>query len=111
MSVYRLPLTAIKKYQSIKFNNNTKLTILSMGLGQDSTTILLKLIHDKDFRRKYAPNDLLVLFANTGNEHPYTYSYRDRVIIPLCKEHNIEFVSIESHMGYHGKNWESLTTN
>ena len=53
---------------------------------------------------------LLVLFANTGNEHPYTYSYRDRVIIPLCKEHNIEFVSIESHMGYHGKNWDSLTT-
>ena len=37
-----------------------------MGLGQDSTTILLKLINDKDFRKKYAPNDLLVLFA-AGN--------------------------------------------
>lgn len=110
MSSNEKPLTPIEKYKSIKFNNNPKLTILSMGLGQDSTTILLKIIHDKDFRKKYAPNDLLVLFANTGNEHPYTYSYRDRVIIPLCKEHNIEFVSIESHMGYHGKNWESLTT-
>lgn len=110
MSSNEKPLTPIEKYKSIKFNNNPKLTILSMGLGQDSTTILLKLIHDKDFRKKYAPNDLLVLFANTGNEHPYTYSYRDRVIIPLCKELNIEFVSIESHMGYHGKNWESLTT-
>lgn len=56
-----------KKYKSIHFNNNPKLTILSMRLGQNSTTILLKLIHDKDFRQKYAPNDLLVLFANTGN--------------------------------------------
>lgn len=110
MSTNEKPLTPIEKYQSMQFNNNPKLTILSMGLGQDSTTILLKLINDKDFRKKYAPNDLLVLFANTGNEHPYTYSYRDRVIIPLCKEHNIEFVSIENHMGYHGKNWESLTT-
>lgn len=110
MSVVLKSLTPIEKYKSINFSNNPKLTILSMGLGQDSTTILLKIIHDKDFRKKYAPNDLLVLFANTGNEHPYTYSYRDRVIIPLCKEHNIEFVSIENHMGYHGKNWGSLTT-
>ncbi len=110
MSKNLLPLTAIEKYKLSKSTTNTQLTILSMGLGQDSTTILLKLIYDKDFRQKYAPNDLLVLFANTGNEHPYTYSYRDRVIVPLCKEHNIEFVSIESNMGYHGKNWESLTT-
>ena len=110
MSIFVKPLSPIEKYKSINFSNNPKLTILSMGLGQDSTTILLKLIYDKDFRQKYAPNDLLVLFANTGNEHPYTYSYRDRVIVPLCKEHNIEFVSIESDMGYHGKNWESLTT-
>lgn len=110
MSIFVKPLTPIEKYKSIHFSNNPKLTILSMGLGQDSTAILLKLIHDKDFRLKYAPNDLLVLFANTGNEHPYTYSYRDRVIVPLCKENNIEFVSIESDMGYHGKNWESLTT-
>jgi len=87
----------------------TKLTILSMGLGQDSVTILLKLIHDKTFKNNYAPNDLLVLFADTGNEHPMTYKYQDDVVIPLCKKHNIEFVSITSDMGYHGNNWHSLT--
>ena len=89
--------------------DNNKLTILAMGLGQDSTTILLKLILDKDFRFKYAPNDLLVLFADTGNEHPYTYEYRDNVIVPLCQKYNIEFISINNDMGYHGNTWMSLT--
>lgn len=88
---------------------NSKLTVLSFGGGQDSTTILLKLIFDKEFRRKYAPNNLLVLFADTGNEHPFTYDYIERVIEPLCKLHNIEFVKITNDMGYHGKTWKTLT--
>ncbi len=87
----------------------SKLTVLSMGLGQDSTTILLKLIYDKSFRAKYAPHDLLVLFANTHNEHPETYKYRDEVIIPLCKKHNIDFISLNNDMGYHSNSWQGLT--
>lgn len=85
------------------------LSILSMGLGQDSVTILLKLIYDKSFRAKYATNELLVIFSNTHNEHPETYKYRDEVIVPLCKEHGIEFYSIDNDMGYHGSTWQSLT--
>lgn len=88
---------------------NSKLTVLSFGGGQDSTTILLKLIFDKEFRRMYAPNNLLVLFADTGNEHPFTYDYIKRVIEPLCIKHNIEFVKITNDMGYHGKTWKTLT--
>lgn len=94
------------------FNHTIKqavITVLSMGLGQDSVTILLKLIFDKAFRKKYAPGRLMVLFSNTGNEHPETYKYRNEVIIPLCKEFNIEFISIEPSMGFHGNNWSSLT--
>lgn len=86
-----------------------QLTVLSMGLGQDSATILFKLVHDEDFRKTYAPNDLLVLFADTGNEHPMTYEYQDEVIVPFCEKHNIEFVSITSDMGFHGNGWHSLT--
>lgn len=88
---------------------NSKLTVLSFGGGQDSTTILLKLIFDKDFRSSYAPNNLLVLFADTGNEHPFTYDYIERIIEPLCKEHRIEFVRITNDMGFHGKTWKTLT--
>lgn len=88
---------------------NSNLTVLCFGGGQDSTTILLKLIFDKYFREKYAPHKLLVLFADTGNEHPFTYDYIDRVIKPLCKKHNIEFVKITNDMGFHGKTWKTLT--
>lgn len=87
----------------------TKLTVLSMGLGQDSATILFKIVHDEHFRKKYVPGDLLVLFADTGNEHPMTYQYQDEVIIPFCQKHGIEFVSITNDMGFHGNNWGSLT--
>jgi len=94
------------------FDTPTKvpeLSILSMGLGQDSVTILLKLIYNAEFRAKYAPNELLVIFSNTHNEHPETYRYRDEVVVPLCKEHNIEFYSIDNDMGYHMDSWQGLT--
>lgn len=90
-------------------NTFSNLTVLSMGLGQDSTTILLKIIHDKEFKARFAPEKLLVLFSDTGNEHPFTYQYRDEVIIPLCKTHNIEYITISSDMGYHTKGWKGLT--
>lgn len=53
------------------------LTLLSFGAGQDSTAILLKLIHDADFRTKYAPQDLIVVFSDTGDEHDETYAHLD----------------------------------
>lgn len=84
------------------------LTILSFGGGQDSTTLLFKLALDKEFREKYAPNDLLVLMADTHNEHPETYRYLEDIIVPFCKEHNIEFLKIDNTMGYHGDTWQGL---
>lgn len=87
----------------------SELTVLSYGGGQDSTTILFKLVFDAEFRARYAPNKLLVLFSDTGNEHPFTYTYIKEIIIPFCKEHGIEFVTITSDMGYHSPVWKSLT--
>ncbi len=107
--------TKIDKIQTKQLNivdclsSVVQLTILSFGGGQDSSTILFKLIFDKEFRAKYAPNDLLVLMADTGNEHDFTYQYLHEVIIPLCKEHNIEFQFITNDMGYHSDSWMSLT--
>ncbi len=87
----------------------SQLTILSFGCGQDSMTILPKLALDTEFRKKYAPNDLLVLMADTHNEHPETYKYFDEVVLPFCKEHDIEILKIDNSMGYHGNTWKSLT--
>ncbi|MDD3476611.1 MAG: hypothetical protein PHI38_07055, partial [Sulfurimonas sp.] len=91
------------------FLDTKQLTVLSYGGGQDSTTILFKIIYDKEFRAKFAPNDLLVLMADTGNEHDFTYQYINDVIIPLCKEHKIDFEFITNDMGYHLEGWKSLT--
>ena len=91
--------------------NYSDLTVLSFGGGQDSTTILFKLVLDKKFRARYISKNgkLLVLFANTHNEHPETYKYIEDIIIPFCKKHEIEFVKIDNTMGFHGKTWQSLT--
>lgn len=85
------------------------LTVVSNGNGQDSAAIIHKLVYDKDFRKKYAPNELLILFADTHEEHPYTYDYSKRVITPLCKKHNINYVHITNDMGFHGQTWLSLS--
>lgn len=67
-----------------------KLTVLSFGGGQDSTAILYKLVYDKAFRAKYASGDLIVIMADTRNEHQETNTH---VIITrqFCRNHDIPF--------------------
>lgn len=105
MTVHRasiLPLLLSK-------GRKAKLSILSYGAGVDSHTILLNLIHDKDFRKVYVPNELIVVFSDTGCEHEFTYTFIKDVTIPLCKKHGIEFYAITPDMGYHSEAWQSLT--
>jgi hypothetical protein len=84
-----------------------KLTMLSFGGGQDSFAILYKLIHDLDFRNKYAPNDFFVAMSDTGNEHPHTYK-AVKEAEELCKKNNIDFKFITKEMGYHTPGWQDL---
>ena len=46
---------------SLDTSDAAKLTVLSMGLGQDSTALLYKYAYDAEFRKHYAPNDFLVI--------------------------------------------------
>lgn len=84
-----------------------ELTVLSFGGGQDSTSILYKLVFDPDFRIKYAPNKLLVIMAATGDEHPETDAHVVE-IQAFCKKHNIEFIHLTPDMGFHSKGWQNL---
>lgn len=107
----------------------TALTVLSFGGGQDSTTILLKLAFDLDFRKAYAPGRLLVVMSDTGNEHPATYSHV-LAMMKLAKENAIEFILLSGDLvktaanlgvtptealtlgvviGYHSSSWSTLT--
>jgi 3'-phosphoadenosine 5'-phosphosulfate sulfotransferase (PAPS reductase)/FAD synthetase len=87
--------------------SESTLTVLSDGAGQDSWTILLKLALDPAFRQEYAPDDLVVVHADTGNEHPDTYLHVER-IEAFCKLHGIEYHNLTADKGYHRGNWVSL---
>lgn len=86
------------------------ITILSFGAGQDSTAILYKLILDQAFRDQYLKGKLIVLMADTGNEHPATYQHVE-FVKSFCKLHRIEFYLISHDQGYHPKNWNTLQQN
>jgi len=70
------------------------LTMLSFGAGQDSTAILYKLVYDKEFRNKYAPKDLVVVMADTMNEHDETNRHRQKIEV-FCTQHNIDFFFLD----------------
>ena len=84
-----------------------ELSVLSYGIGQDSHCILMKLIYDKEFRQKYAPNRLLVVTAETNDEHPSTVQTLIEAKA-LCLKHGIELVHIVPEMGFHSEKWPGL---
>lgn len=83
------------------------MTVFSFGGGQDSFTILLKIIHDKEFKKRHIKGRLIVVGSDTGDEHPHTYEAIKKAN-SLCKENNIEFYWITPDMGFHPKTWRSL---
>lgn len=98
---------ALKKQTSPSVIEYRPLTILSFGGGQDSTALLHMYINDPAFRAKYAPGDFIVIMADTGDEHPYTYEHVKQIKI-LCLKHGIEFHHLTSNMGYHVDSWPDL---
>lgn len=106
-TVFR-PRLAIRSAAAIaRETRGPELSVLSYGLGQDSHAILLKLIYDREFRQKYAPNRLLVVTAETGDEHVQTYQTLEESKA-LCKKHRIEYVHITNDMGFHSQKWPDL---
>ena len=90
-----------------KAKQQPELTVLSFGGGQDSTAILDLLVFDKGFRRRYAPGRLLVVMADTGDEHPATVAHT-AYIKQFCEKHGVEFVLITPDMGFHSEKWTDL---
>jgi 3'-phosphoadenosine 5'-phosphosulfate sulfotransferase (PAPS reductase)/FAD synthetase len=100
----------INSHTAIACNQNTNqmdLTVLSYGMGQDSTALFLKYIYDRDFRRKYAPGDFVVAASDTGDEHPFTYEYQEYIRL-IAQEQDIPYTFITPDHGYHPPSWQSL---
>lgn len=83
------------------------LTVLSFGAGQDSTALLLHYVYEPSFRARYAPGRLLVIFSDTGDEHPSTYKHLEETK-RFCAEKGIEFAHLTPDLGFHSKSWQSL---
>lgn len=105
----RAELEALTTQSQLMAGKISDLTILSYGGGQDSKAILSKLVHDPVFRARYVTGRLIVIMADTGDEHPYTY--RDlREVKTICKKAGFEFHFIHKGLGFHTKTWPDLIT-
>jgi 3'-phosphoadenosine 5'-phosphosulfate sulfotransferase (PAPS reductase)/FAD synthetase len=84
------------------------LVVLSFGAGQDSTAILYRLIRDPKWRvYKLRGSRLVVVFSDTGNEHPETYEHLAS-IKRICHAYGVEFHHLTPDLGYHSEAWQSL---
>lgn len=84
--------------------NNTALTVLSFGAGQDSWALAVAYAQDPAFRERYCRGRLLILMSDTGSEHDDTYAFVDYAAA-FFREHGMEFHFIRPDMGYHTGAW------
>ncbi|MEV7304319.1 hypothetical protein [Streptomyces clavifer] len=70
-------------------------TVLSYGLGADSTAILLKFIDDPaGYGLKEDLSDLVVVHAVTGDEWPDSLEYVERHILARMRARSVRFVQV-----------------
>lgn len=94
----------------LKKFEGSHLVVLSYGVGQDSTAILLRLLHDKAFFDKYVGDaHFIVVTSDTGNEHPETYEYLE-MMSRLLKRRGIEYYFLTPEKGYHSEAWPDLVS-
>lgn len=61
-------------------------------------------LNQGDFRRKYAPNQFLVLQSDTDDEHDHTYAHMHETR-KLCDKHGVHYVIIDPTSGFHSGHW------
>ena len=68
-------------------------TILSYGMGVESTAILVRWLKDASVRP--CPLDkLVVITSHTGDEYADTYWDVETYILPLLREHRVRYVQV-----------------
>lgn len=77
------------------FGRSSGMTVLSYGLGADSTAVLIEFL-DRPERYELAPDpsDLIVVHAVTGDECPDTLDYVDRLVLPRLRRAGVRLVQI-----------------
>ncbi len=83
-------------------------TVLSLGLGQDSVAMLYAVHHHPTFRQQFCPGRLVVVSSDTGDEHEGTIETQHR-LVGWCQDHAIEYHHLTPDKGFHAPQWQSLT--
>ncbi|WP_241473993.1 hypothetical protein [Mycolicibacterium neoaurum] len=65
--------------------------VLSLGLGADSTAILLRWLHEPA-SRDFDLDKLVVVVAHTGDEYAETVRDTEEVVLPLLARHGVRLV-------------------
>lgn len=82
-----------------------RLCVLSYGVGQESSALLMMYRYSAEFRERYVPDGrLLVIFCDTQDEHEETYAYLAEAK-RFCAEGRIPFLHITGDQGYHTGHW------
>lgn len=68
--------------------------ILGLGMGVDSAAILLRWMHEPDTRPFTSWADLVVVTAQTGDEHPTTGRDVEQHLYPLLRQHGVRTIQV-----------------
>jgi 3'-phosphoadenosine 5'-phosphosulfate sulfotransferase (PAPS reductase)/FAD synthetase len=102
------PPAIVMNPQPARLEEVPEITVLSFGGGQDSTALLVLFLFDAIFRAKYAPGLLVVVFSDTGNEHPQTYTHLERMKALCAGRGDVVFLHLTPGDPYHLNSWPSL---
>lgn len=67
--------------------------VISLGLGVDSTAILLRWLREPEIR-DFSLDDLLAVTAHTGSEWPDTIALADTHLLPLLAAHHVRYAQV-----------------
>lgn len=80
------------------------ITVLSHGLGQDSTALNLLAAYSDSFRNRFITGDLIAVHGATENEHAETYAFLP-LMRAFCEKWAIPFFYLHGSLGYHTGDW------
>jgi hypothetical protein len=68
-------------------------TILSYGMGVESTAILVRWLEDASVR-PCRLDELIVITSHTGEEYADTYRDVETYVLPLLRKHRVRYVQV-----------------
>ncbi|MFJ2745267.1 hypothetical protein ACIO3O_37045 [Streptomyces sp. NPDC087440] len=93
-ALFDLPAPAVA-VPAVRTPRRSGITVLSWGLGADSTAVLLMYLaapHRYGLRRDLS--DLVVVHAVTGDEWPDSLDYANRLVLPLLRKARVRLVQV-----------------